>query len=350
MEFWYLPILKWKQGEQHALRHFTPQLRPVLLPLIELINGKPKSGVTANQAFAELVAACAKELAKNPANSSHVAIDVSLHPLAIPGTRVKTVAQLCSALSLAGVRAIPVVTTEMIYTEASHLSSLAHANHVVLRISPTTLLPGQIPSTVAALHGYSGAIHGVLDLGALVGMDPSAVLSGILPYLAAFYGTKNLATHTLAGGSFPYNLEGIKKGTRTLSRVERIVWLQARAGSSAYASLKFGDYAVTHPKLMDPIDPRTMNPAAQIRYARHDDWLLFKASGSKTAGMAQYNQLCKLLVAHADYAGQNFCYGDARYHAHAQPGSSTGSYMTWRRDATSHHIELTLRDCLPGAP
>ena len=102
-----------------------------------------------------------------------------------------------------------------------------------------------------------------------------------------------------------------------------------------FSKLQFGDYAVTNPVPLVVDDPKKMNPAAQIRYARTDDWMLLKAGGSKTGGFGQYNQLCKILIAHADYSGATYSYGDQRYEYHAAPGSTPGNYMTWRRDATS---------------
>jgi len=91
--------------------------------------------------------------------------------------------------------------------------------------------------------------------------------------------------------------------------------------------LRFGDYAVTNPVPLVVEDPQNMNPAAQIRYARVDDWMLLKAGGSKTGGFAQYNQLCKILVTHSAYSGAGFSFGDERYDYHTKPGSKTGNYM-----------------------
>ena len=69
------------------------------------------------------------------------------------------------------------------------------------------------------------------------------------------------------------------------------------------------------------------------------------AGGTRTSGFNQYNQLCQLLISDPDYSGQGFSFGDDRYYYHAQAGSPTGNLSTWRRDATSHHLALTVRNC-----
>ena len=64
--------------------------------------------------------------------------------------------------------------------------------------------------------------------------------------------------------------------------------------------------------------------------------------------MGQYNDLCRLLIASSDYSGANFSFGDFQYKAHAQVGASSGSLMTWRRDATNHHLVYTVRQLAAG--
>ena len=340
MNFAYMPVLKWKQGEQLALRNFTPELRAHLLPLIELIDSKESgdAGVDAQ------IGKFAKELGHAGHAHGAVALDLSLHSAAAKAT-LKLLKRSANELEKKSVPLVPVLTPQILAGADAELALLKSFPRAVLRLNIDLILPEQIEGFATKAIAHVPEVHLLLDMASIVGTDPQGKWAEASIYVQAAYDWAKAASITLAGGSFPYNLMGIKPGTIRVPRVERQVWSTA-VKNRTFKSLRFGDYAVTNPVPLPPIDPKMINPSAAIRYALQQEWMLIKGTGTRTAGRGQYNDLCRLLILEDYYAGEDFCYGDASYHKHAQKGASSGSPMSWRRDATSHHLELTTRMCL----
>jgi hypothetical protein len=223
---------------------------------------------------------------------------------------------------------------------------LAEFPRLVLRISLGSHFPSQIAQVIddcgIAVGKKNLPIHVLLDMHDIAGISAPSLVSACSPHAVAACGHVRAASVTLTGGSFPFFLTGIPQGQSDIDRVEWLVW-QELLKNPALTNLKFGDYAVTNPKPLEDIDPRTMNPSAAIRYALTESWRLFKAGAAKKYGFAQYNDLCRLLISDACYSGKGFSFGDGRYDHHAQSGSKPGNLMTWRRDATNHHLVFTTR-------
>jgi hypothetical protein len=201
-------------------------------------------------------------------------------------------------------------------------------------------------AAITAVRSAVGAdcqIHVIYDFGSIGEVDPAALSTFAEPFVRDTLAQGNANFVCLAGGSFPMSLGGFPVGVNNnLPRREWLAWqlLRARPGC---ADVRFGDYNVTNPEPQEIKNPWEMNPAAAIRYAQPDHWWLLRATGAKTGGFGQYNTLCRLLIADPRYYGNTFSYGDQRYEAYAQPGSTSGNFTDWRRDAASHHLVQTVR-------
>lgn len=342
MSFCYLPILKWKQGEQTALKEYPNELRECLLPIIEFLPIKIPAQSTLAAAFNAEVPIYVKKLKAAKFDTHPVGVDLSLfHPNG--SVQPKMVATFASRLRANGIYAIPVIHPAMVFNSAVDLPKLAEFDKVIFRFRPTTIIPEQLKlviSTIKDAIGTGKELHVIVDTHDIVAADPAGIAAMVDPYIVALDKISYVKTITFAGGSFPMSMQGISQGTTQISRIE---WRAYQALVSSFEALRFGDYSVTNPVLMEVADPAKMNPSVQIRYTRNDNWLILKGGGSKTSGMGQYNGLCKILVKHADYSGPAFSFGDKKYMEHSLPGSTSGNYMTWRRDATSHHIVFTAK-------
>lgn len=347
MTFLYMPILKWKQGEQLTLRALDKPEQEVSLPLIELMPINPEYKGNLKERLALHLDASCKQLLKARYDKFLVGIDTTaVDPTYKSQTKMLTV---CTTyLRKKGVDAIPVILPAMVYSEPATLSDLIEVDKVILRVRVGTILPDQIEELIANLQASLGGdpkeIHVLFDMYNIVGTNSGAKADELEPLLKAAYAINNTTTVTVAGGSFPLSLQGIKQGTHLLPRVE--IHTYKKLHGDGFNELRFGDYTVSNPLPLEGLDPTKMNPSAQIRYALDHDWLLYKGGGSKTYGMAQYNGLCKLLVAHERYCTPEFSMGDKRYWYHTTEGATSGSYMTWRRDATSHHVVFTARQMM----
>ena len=344
MTFCYVPILKWKKGEQASLKEFPNDLRESLLPIIELLPFKvPATSTFAASLIVESVKN-AKTLRTAKFDANPIGIDTSV-VTATGVYDVKLLAATCLLLRKEGVRAVPVLHPQMVFHGQVDLARLAGFEQLMIRIRPSTLLPEQFEHLATVLSQTFGdkPLHVVVDMHDIVGNNPSTLATSVVPFMNTLKALPFVTTITFAGGSFPMSMQGIKQGTTKIDRVE---WLAFQILSKLFPDLKFGDYSVTNPVLLEVADPAKLNPSVQIRYARETDWMILKGAGARTSGMQQYNGLCSVLVAQPDYKGASFSYGDFRYAFHAQPGASPGNYMTWRRDATSHHVVFATKQLL----
>lgn len=328
-----------------AVQYLGAGDRQDMLPILEIMP--PKASVT-------LLASVAATLEKNHANGEPFGLD--LRHTRTGGVPIGVLAKLCSALRNAGYGAFPTINSADLFAQPTQVGALAGMPEVVLRMRLQTLTLASCAAAVASVRkavGKGARLHVVFDFEP-IGEVPTAPLSALAtPFVQSTLSQGDADVVALAGGSFPITLQGIPLGTgNLLPRREWHAWLHVRHQPGC-APLCFGDYAVTNPDLPDIVDPRALNASAAIRYALDDQWWLLRGRGTRTAGFAQYNTLCRVLIADARYHGAAFSYGDGRYFAHAQPGASSGNLTTWRRDATNHHLVQTMRrlaQLMPASP
>jgi hypothetical protein len=70
---------------------------------------------------------------------------------------------------------------------------------------------------------------------------------------------------------------------------------------------------------------------------------LYKGKGFKSGFEGEYKNLCKILVIDSHYSGEAFSYGDRQYKMASEAVKKTnGTPSSWRKEATNHHIALTI--------
>ena len=334
----YYPILKWKKGEQDAVRYLDGADQALMLPILEVV-GKPD---------VDLRAALGPQLDRGNADQFPFGIDGrNLWPA---GLAFKPLLKICAALQKDGYLAYPVINVPDLIANLTNLAPLKEFEIVILRLR-LQLLPLvsalQVVKEVRKAVGRKVQVHVVYDFGP-IGDAPELALRGFAePFVRDTLAGGDATYVALAGGSFPMTLTGIPVGAQNkLRRKEWHVWQDLRVQPGC-ADVRFGDFTVTNPEPLEIEDPSAMNPSAAIRYALDGEWWLIRGKGVKTVGaggFSQYNTLCKLLVANPLYAGATFSYGDERYSFYAQSGQTqTGNLTTWRRDAANHHLVQTVR-------
>lgn len=328
----YYPILKWKAGEQKAVQQLASGDREPMLPVLEL--QQVAGGLTPAHVVATL----------EKAKVGDWPIGLDLRLVHTPVT-FASLMKYASAAARAGHVALPVVNAPDLFGQLNNVSALHGASGVVLRLRLQMIT---LAGTLAAIADVRKAIgkqvplHVIYDFGGIGEVAIDALAAFAEPFVRETI-ARGDATHVaMAGGSFPMYLTGIPMGTNLLPRREWQAWQALRAKPEC-AEVRFGDYNVSNPEPLGDIDPRTMDPAAAIRYALDGEWLLLKAKQAKKHGFAQYNTLCRVLTAHPRFFGPAFSFGDGRYAYHAQPNAKSGSFMTWRQDAASHHLVQTSR-------
>jgi hypothetical protein len=328
----YYAILKWKAGEQKAVQQLAAGDREPMLPVLELQE------VTGGLTPAHVVAALGK------AKVGDWPIGLDLGQVQSPVT-FASLMKYCNAAAKAGHVAYPVVNAPDLFGQLTSVATLHGASGVVLRLRLQMIT---LAGTRAAISGVRKAIgksvplHVIYDFGAIGEVEAAALAAFAEPFVRDTIAQGQATNVAMAGGSFPMYLTGVPMGANLLPRREWHAWQVLRAKLGC-ADVRFGDYNVSNPEPLRGLDPRFMDPSAAIRYALDSEWLVLKAKQAKKHGFSQYNTLCRVLTRHPHFFGSTFSFGDGRYDYHAQPNSSSGSFMTWRRDAASHHLVQTSR-------
>jgi hypothetical protein len=340
----YMPILKWKQGERISLKNLAAGQWDGVVPLIELlpiVAIPDASGLRA--ALPAYLNKVGRELAASIDANVPLVIDIRyVAPAYAHQTRLLRV--ICMSLrATTKHRVVPVLTQAMLQETPSEVDKLsAFEEHLIRVVSPITNVDAisEIVKLCAAAKLQRKGLHILVDQFSIVGEAAPAKWKAAQPYLDAAIAT-GCASTTLAGGSFPINLIGIKQGVHDLTRVEWQIWRVLRK-DAAYSEVRYADYTVSNPALSPDLDPQQVNPSVAIRYAADGFWRLFKAGGFKKGVPGQYKNLSKLLLSDVVFSGAAFSYGDKQYEkAATDPKAGNGNPSSWRRDATNHHIVLT---------
>ncbi|MBV6799647.1 beta family protein [Xanthomonas euvesicatoria] len=299
-ELKYVPILRWKQGEQFALRKVEDADRQWMLPIAEVQE------VEASVAQPKLQ----KTMLESAGTDYPIGVDfAAAGPRLVPHALL---ADRCRRLQAAGVDAWPVIRVSHGIADLAGLSHFKDYSQLVLRSRVDQSPLAEVLQVVAALVrecGRTVEIHVVLDMYAIGDVNPVAKAAQLQPQVAALSALARVQTVTVAGGSFPLGLGGLKQGgAHYLERKELKIWQEVRKLPDCDEVI-FGDYGVTNPEPLEEIDPSKLNPAAAIRYTLSTTWRVLRGGGVKTpgkGGMGQYKNLCKILIKSPDYSGGDF--------------------------------------------
>jgi hypothetical protein len=182
----------------------------------------------------------------------------------------------------------------------------------------------------------------MLDLGFIMKSHVTAIRNGVLSVLSRLPSVAEWRSVAIVGCSFPENLIGLVPDQITaFSRAEWLLWKSILLKKGGVRRLPiFGDYAIQHP-VQKEIDQRVVSPSASVRYTTEEQWLVFRGRGVRTpksGGLSQYKKLCAEVIAHADYSGKDFSWGDQYIYDCARGAVPTGNMQLWRSVGTNHHI------------
>lgn len=345
----YVPVLKCKRGEKHALGNLAPAVRSALTPLMEvpeLVTKNPGKKKT----LPEHLTTTVKDLAK-AVGSQQCFIDLrELAPLGAAAA-----ASAFSAVANAGVIFVPVTG---ITRSADVAAALAHrSNGLGIRLTREEFEKQVLPTGLAqflARHGIDpGEVDLLLDLGEIEAMVVPGALRLAQAFLRAIPTHTRWRTFTLLGSSFPKSMGIVPRHSQLL--VDRIEWLtwrtlyQGRGGMTRLPT--FGDCAIQHPSGVEGFVFGKMQVSATIRYTTSDQWLLIKGQSTKLVpAKTQFPALAAVLVSGgqaAHFRGNSHCAGCEEAAQCAAGRPSRGSPEVWRRIGTGHHL-TTVTEQLGG--
>lgn len=358
----YVPILKWKAGEQRALRDCSEETKNGMTPLIEVPpvpwdfdNDCPSKTVD------EHIVKVPEKILQSWGTERPFFLDTYLIRSEVcedGGAPITKIADSCRDLAL---RMIPVVRIRTSDSELSVIRSIVErdARGVCLRVTEDDLEDESVfrimvRDVLRTLNVEYDNADLILDLG----YHPEPVR---LPYARALISTvlsvsTRWRTFTLACTSIPQNMTQIRRDTiDPLVRIEWALWerlLTFHSAGHIQRMPSFGDYCIANPELTE-MDPKAMNLSGHIRYTTDEEFLIVKGGAVRDVkrngevvaegrGYEQMVDLCRVLINLPEYSGADFSWGDRYIWDCANGTASHGNPTTWRQFATNHHLTFVV--------
>lgn len=345
----YVPVLKLKQAEKHALADLAPHLKKTITPLFEVVrmNGtKPldRHLVTAFKQFLPAVMGLSRYF-----------IDTREIAAAGPVGATATFEE-CAKLSVAYT---PVTGISRTSDVAAALKAKKR-NGLALRITRTDFEKGSVSQALMAFLKHhpveAGDVDLLVDLGAVEEMVADGISAMARDFLAQVPLPSTWRTMSLLACAFPMSMKHVDRDSH--AHVGREEWIAWRDDLFAHAAdlprlPSFGDCAIQHPKGVEDFDPIKMQGSAAIRYALAEEWLLVKGRGTKKAPASiQMPALAAALVSGTHkkhFKGVTHCRGCQMIQDAAKGAPKMGSLTTWRRIGTVHHL-TTVAEAVQQLP
>lgn len=341
----YVPILKWKRGEQVGLGFLIPSIKEVITPLLEIMppawdwdNDRPKKSI--DDHLVNMSETIFNSWGKIPVfldmlwiNDSEGMAD-GTHPL-------KYIIDQCR---IKGLHVIPVTGYDRDddYNKAVKEAHSTDNFGVCLRLDDDAFLDvsSNILNFLKEFNLSPTQVDLILDLRSItqdnekLALISATTTINIIPHLGLW------RTLTIASTSFPQNLSGVAGDSiGFVPRTEWSIWQNLVTSGKIKRPPSFGDYGISHPDYSE-INPKLMRMSANIRYTLDNQFALVKGENVKKNGYGQFQDLCKKILSRPFYSGKSFSWGDNYIYDCANGTCSTGSAETWRRVGTNHHITL----------
>ena len=360
----YVPILRGKLGEYHALRGLAPEVRDLLTPVIAIpqipwnwTEDTPAKTLTEHLApVPNLLQSCGfadqpffldLDMAMDSEDPSRNKVVDDEHAL------VWLTAEAAEAAER-GVRLVPVTGLDRPDDYQAAVGAVAARDDLgaCIRLDLDFFDdPDVLIDELARLRGRIGVDPSESDL--IVDfkdirqtISQVALLRRIaVDILSALPEADAWRSVTLTGSSFPATLSDMAAESVTpLGRVEYRLWEDVLRRPSRIRRLPaFGDYGVSSAEPSEEVDPRWMRMSANLRYTTHDRWLIFKGRNVRDHGYEQFRELCADLVQRPEFSGRDFSSADGYIDDCAVGNVPHGNATTWRRLGTNHHLTLVAR-------
>ncbi len=348
----YVPILKGRAGEYGALQEMSAKVKAALTPMIEV---PPIPWDFTADRPAKTIDEHLKKVTGMIARSWGQQRPLFLDLLWIaPRERLANgehpLAHVFRMARGAGLQAVPVTGLERgnDYQLACRDVVALDQRGLCVRLQredfeDTAELTDQVSSLLQILDVTPPETDLMLDLRALGTGKGSALLAVIPALVRSVPQFRSWRSFTLAVTAFPEDLMGLPPSSVTpIPRMGWGAWRSLIGQSRLPRAPTFADYAISHPQPSE-VDPRIMRPSASIRYTANDAWLILKGRNLRDYGYAEFYDVCRDLVAHQEYSGPSFSWGDRYIQECSARHVGTGNLTTWRKVGTSHHLAFVVR-------
>lgn len=344
----YMPVLRWKRGEQVALDNLQSATKNALDPVFVIDAGyDPVDDGGHDPAFdarvAQLISTLARHWPGHQASIDFSNIDANAR---VGSSGRHFVEEFFDQARAEGLLLRPVVSLDVDGPFRAAVANVASLDGrgATLRLNPFDF-DATTNADLAQLLTDIGLTEGTVDLviDAAQHVLPTPVMSTVVvATIGAIMNISAWRSLTLAAGSFPESLAALTVGTQIIPRNCLTLWTTVRAASPARLP-RLGDYAIIHPEPLEVAG--FMNPSASVKYTVDQGWLILRGQGTRTrgsGGFTQFRNHAQQLVAHPLYCGTAFSFGDNLINDIATGAVCPGNLETWVRIGVNHHIEFVV--------
>lgn len=359
MDRFYVPILKWKQGEYLGLSRLNESIKGYVVPLIEIpVIGFDFEKEKVAKTVEEHLDPFAKRY-KTHWNNRRAFIDVSLIEKEVFDDGRGPLEYIFERLAGENHGLVPVtgIANTPEHKKAVREIFKDRKKHgICVRLYLDDLYGDEVVSLLDETEAKFGDCDLILDLKAPNFSEVENFADAILENLKLIPGYTSWRSLTICGTAFPENLAGIKSPGGRISRDEwRLFKVLAQRIPKSGRMPNFGDYAISNPVSVEG-DMRLITPSASIRYTIDDAWHIVKGSRVRPSredkkkkipfdGYGQFKNLCQKITSDKTvFSGIQFSPGDEYIRDCSTGKRGTGNLSTWRWVGNNHHITKVVTD------
>lgn len=339
----YTPILKSKLGEAKALIRLDRQTKSRIIPLFDILA--LKSGLSNGSDVHTFLEKQAIHVAAAWNGRGQCYVDLrDIDPSARGYGGEHPVMIVHDKLSFDQVEAIPVVGVErdIAYKLAVRRVVTQGVDAIAVRLGVEDIqLPSLLVDRVTRLVSEVGAsglpLHVFMDFGSIEHTDSDVIQMRSLRALSEVR-RLNPSRIVFSASAFISDMGKVKKGAlKIVPRRDFLIW---ELLNNIAQDIDYADYGVIHPGYFD-FDPKTIKPAAKIRYTSDKAWLIVKGS-RWVSDTSQHQSLSKLLYKNQQFRGAD-CWGGENIVAAALGRPSLRRLEDWVTIDQNNHITHTVR-------
>lgn len=352
----YVPCLKWKMGEYHAVLKLSDFAKKTITPLIEVPGLEWDFEEKVNKkSIEEVLPSFIKRVCCNWGGGCFIDIQRNLKHFDVMTSGIYPEAFVFDELRKKKYPAVLVIGLEAEKSKFSrgHIAALKAiiakgGLGVCFRVSIEQIIKPSFKSdlndVMSALSVQAKDCDFIFDLEA-PNFDPIAGFATVIANLISLIPSLNdWRTFVILGSSFPKTMKGIGPGMTSVPRYEWQAYKKL-IETLAIKSLRlpiYGDYPIAYPRVPN-LDMRKIKSSATIRYTYADNWCIVKG-GIYRDDPKQFHALSKALVMSKYFSGATFSKGDESIEKCAGKKTGPGNPTSWREYGTNHHIEYVVRD------
>lgn len=330
----YIPVIKWQQYEQIALKQVDAALIPRVQPCIEVRTNKQHLNL-----MSKLQTIWPHRVLVDYANPSGELTQVRQAELL--DFLQHAVQQSIPAAPVLGAAYVAGIGATFLKLAASLPPIVIRLRLGDLQLPADKLKLAQSAQAYLKTAGLDSRL--IIDLGVTPKEWTPAQLTTFAQGLRSLADIGYISIH-LVSGAYPASLAAVKTGSASFKRTDWQFWLEVNAVVPDL-TVGYGDYGTLTPEWTEDILTRRGGRAA-IRYTRDANWLILRAGGATSADSIAISEILVSNYA-ADFKGAGYSFGDRVLAERADPNialkkKKSGHYHI--TEAWSHHIAYVLKE------